>query len=166
MLPAVAGSFHYPQTTRNFIARQFHQATLSWDIIRSIIDVQLLVSPPTDDTYSAFRYSFHSDCFCIVLDKWSTSTTKSSSWAKKTPFYWEFSFNAQHTRMGDVCELGTRIQSVMGRDFELPHSIHLMFCADSDIIHVNALGTSMIILNSYQVATDLLDRRSNNYSSR
>ena len=126
MLPAVAGSFHYPQTTRNFIARQFHQATLSWGIIRSIIDVQLLVSPPTDDTYSAFRYSFHSDCFCIVLDKWSTSTTKSSSWAQKTPFYWEFSFNAQHTRMGDVCELGTRIQSVMGRDSDLPHSSNVL----------------------------------------
>jgi hypothetical protein len=30
-----------------------------------------------------------------------------------------------------------------------PHSTHLM-----DIIHINALGTSMVILNSY-VATDL-----------
>ena len=49
----------------------------------------------------------------------------------------------------------------------LPFSIHLMFlCADSDIIHVNALGTSIIILNSYKVATDLLDQRSGIYSSR
>jgi hypothetical protein len=37
---------------------------------------------------------------------------------------------------------------------------------NSDIIHVNALGTSMIILNSYKVATDLLDGRSSIYSSR
>ena len=45
-------------------------------------------------------------------------------------------------------------------------SIHLMPCADSDIIHVNVLGTSMIILNSYKIATDLLDQRSGTYSSR
>ena len=45
-------------------------------------------------------------------------------------------------------------------------SVYLMLCLDSDIIHVNALGTSMIILNSYKVATDLLDQRSSTYSSR
>jgi hypothetical protein len=37
---------------------------------------------------------------------------------------------------------------------------------NSDIIHVNALGTSMVILNSYQVANDLLNERSSIYSSR
>ena len=68
--------------------------------------------------------------------------------------------------MGDVCEVGTRVQSVMDRDSDPPLSIHLMVCADSDIIHVNALGTSMIILNSYKVATDLLDQKSSTYSSR
>ena len=71
--------------------------------------------------------------------------------------------------MGDVYEVGTRIQSVMDRDSDRPlriHIINLMLCADSDIIHVNALGTSMIILNSYKVATDLLDQRSSTYSSR
>ena len=68
--------------------------------------------------------------------------------------------------MGDVCEVGTRIRSVMDRNSYPPLSIYLMACADSDIIHVNALGTSIIILNSYKVATDLLDRRSSTYSSR
>ena len=68
--------------------------------------------------------------------------------------------------MGDVCEVGTRIQCVMDRDSNPPLSIHLMTCADSDIIHVNVLGTSMVILNSYKVATDLLDQRSSTYSSR
>ena len=66
--------------------------------------------------------------------------------------------------MGDVCKVGTRIQSVMDRDSGPP--LHLMLCVDSDIIHVNALGTSMIILNSYKVATDLLDQRSVTYSNR
>ena len=51
-------------------------------------------------------------------------------------------------------------------DSDPPLSIHLIICADSDIIHVNTLGTSTIILNSYKVATDLLDRRSGIYSSR
>ena len=68
--------------------------------------------------------------------------------------------------MGDVCEVGKRIQSVMDRDSDSLLRIHLLLCADSDIIHVNALGTSMIILNSYEVATDLLDQRSSTYSSR
>ena len=44
--------------------------------------------------------------------------------------------------------------------------IHLMPCTDSGIIHVNALGTSIIILNSYEVASDLLDKRSGIYSDR
>ena len=68
--------------------------------------------------------------------------------------------------MGDICEVGKRIQSVMDQDSDFPLSIHRMHCADSDIIHVNALGTSMIILNSYKVATDLLDQRSSTYSNR
>ena len=54
----------------------------------------------------------------------------------------------------------------MDRDSDLPLSIYLMLCSDSDIIHVNALGMSIVILNSYEVATDLLDRRSSTYSSR
>ncbi|KIM35566.1 hypothetical protein M413DRAFT_79273 [Hebeloma cylindrosporum] len=37
---------------------------------------------------------------------------------------------------------------------------------DSDIIHANALGTSIVILNSYKVAVDVLDKRSAIYSSR
>ena len=70
--------------------------------------------------------------------------------------------------MGDICEVGTRIQSVIDRDSDPPLSFHpsLMLCADSDIIHVNALGRSMVILNSYKVANDLLDQRSVSYSSR
>ena len=66
--------------------------------------------------------------------------------------------------MGDVCEVGTRIQYVVDRNSDPP--LHLILSSDSDIVHVNALGTSMIILNSYKVATDLLDQRSGTYSSR
>ena len=64
--------------------------------------------------------------------------------------------------MGNICEVGTRIQFVMDQTL----IFHLMICEDSDIIHVNALGTSMVILNSYKVATDLLNQRSSTYSSR
>ena len=38
--------------------------------------------------------------------------------------------------------------------------------ADSNIIHVNAAGTSIVILNSYEAAVELLERRSTLYSSR
>ena len=128
----------------------------------------LLFLSPTYDTNSADLCSWHSVCICyILLDEWPTSSrTKSSSRAQKVPCDWKPSLNAQHTRMGDVCEMGTRIQSVMDRDSNPPLNIHLILFADSDIIHINALGTSMIILNSYKVATDLLDQRSSIYSNR
>ena len=64
--------------------------------------------------------------------------------------------------MGDVYKVGERIQSVL----DTLHNIHLMPCTDSDIIHVNALGTSIVILNSYEIASNLLDKRSGIYSSR
>ena len=50
--------------------------------------------------------------------------------------------------------------------FDTLHNINLMPCTDSDIIYVNALGTSIVILNSYEAAVDLLDKRSGIYSSR
>ncbi|KAJ7654696.1 cytochrome P450 [Mycena polygramma] len=37
---------------------------------------------------------------------------------------------------------------------------------DSDIIHLNVAGTSIIVLNSVEVANDLLDKRSSIYSDR
>ncbi|KAI0371752.1 cytochrome P450 [Pilatotrama ljubarskyi] len=37
---------------------------------------------------------------------------------------------------------------------------------DSDIIHLNALGMNIVVANSYEVATELLDRRSAIYSDR
>jgi hypothetical protein len=64
--------------------------------------------------------------------------------------------------MGDICEVGTTTQSVI---YSLIVLI-LMFGSDSDIIHVDVVGTSMIILNSYKAATELLEERSSNYSSR
>ena len=87
----------------------------------------------TDDTHAAYLCSYHSDCFCRVLDEWPTSTssrTKSSSGAEKVPFDWEPSFNAQHARMGDLCEVGTRIQFV--RDLILRS--HLMVFAQIPIL--------------------------------
>ena len=50
------------------------------------------------------------------------------------------------------------------------HSCFIIDCsitvADSDIIYANAAGTSIVILNSYDAATELLDKRSNIYSDR
>jgi hypothetical protein len=61
---------------------------------------------------------------------------------------------------------GQEYSPLIDRNSDHPLCIHLKLCADSDIIHVNVLGTSMIILNSYKVATDLFDRKSSIYSSR
>jgi hypothetical protein len=37
---------------------------------------------------------------------------------------------------------------------------------DSDILHFDILGTSVVVLNSYKAAKELLDYRSGIYSSR
>jgi hypothetical protein len=96
------------------------------------------------------------------LEEWPISTAASPSRVKEASFYRKPSFDAHQSRMGDAYEVGKRIRSV----FDTQYNIHLMPCTDSDIIHVNALGTSIIVLNSYEVAVNLLDKRSGIYSSR
>jgi len=46
------------------------------------------------------------------------------------------------------------------------NSLKLACFSGSDIVYLEALGKKVIILNSYNVATELLDRRSHIYSSR
>ena len=43
---------------------------------------------------------------------------------------------------------------------------YLIFRIDSNIIHVHAVGHDMIILNSFDAAIELCDKRSSIYSSR
>ena len=134
-----------------------------WSVLRiQFVTPLRLVIVPTDGALSACLHFWNPQCLYRVLDKWPTSRTPFSSRTQKTPLYWKSSFNAQNTRMGDVYKVGKRIQSVINS----PHSIYLMPYADSDIIYVNALGTSVVVLNSYKVATDLLDEKSGIYSSR
>jgi len=41
-----------------------------------------------------------------------------------------------------------------------------MILLDSDILHLRAIGTSVIILNSVKAANDLMEKRSYLYSGR
>lgn len=43
---------------------------------------------------------------------------------------------------------------------------NLMIFLDSDILHLRAAGTSLIILNSVKAANDLMEKRSSLYSGR
>lgn len=38
--------------------------------------------------------------------------------------------------------------------------------SDSDVVHVDVLGSHVVILNSIEAATELLERRSSIYSDR
>jgi hypothetical protein len=42
----------------------------------------------------------------------------------------------------------------------------LVACLDSDILHVDAAGSSIIIVNSWKAANDLFEKKSSVYSSR
>lgn len=48
----------------------------------------------------------------------------------------------------------------------LSDGMPILSFSESDILHVDAAGQSMVILNSYDAALDLLERRSSVYSSR
>ena len=102
----------------------------------SRLRIQYSPAHSTDVTASTCSHSWNSWCRCRVLEEWATSTAASSSWAEEASFYRKPAFNAQQSRVGDICKVGKRIQSV----FDTPHNIHLMPSTDSDIIHVNALG--------------------------
>ncbi len=41
-----------------------------------------------------------------------------------------------------------------------------LFFVDTDIIHLDVAGTSIVVLNTVEAATELLDNRSAIYSSR
>ena len=77
----------------------------------TVIIILLVDHFPRDDAHSVRLRPYHSDCgqcLCRLLDEWPTSS-KSSSGAQNVSFDWKPSFNAQHTRMGDVCKVGTSI---------------------------------------------------------
>jgi hypothetical protein len=42
----------------------------------------------------------------------------------------------------------------------------LFWFTDSDIIHLNVAGNSLVILDTYEAATELLEKRSSIYSDR
>lgn len=50
--------------------------------------------------------------------------------------------------------------------FIMEYGANLVYGVDSDVIRLNMLGTDFIILNSYEAATDLLDKRGAIYSDR
>ena len=97
---------------------------------------------PTDDAHSACSTL---TVFVVYWMNAQRQGRKLPPGPKKYPFIGNL-LSMPTTRMEDVCEVGTRIQSVIDQDSNPPLSIHLMLCTDSDIIHVNTLGTLIIIL--------------------
>ena len=81
---------------------------------------------------------------------------------KKLPFIGNLLSMPTRAEWETFAKWGKEYSSV----FDTQRNIHLMPCTDSNIIHVGALGKSIIILNSYEVAVNLLDKRSGIYSSR
>lgn len=45
-------------------------------------------------------------------------------------------------------------------------NVELISLVDSDIIHLNVAGTSIVVLDTLEVANELLDQRSAIYSDR
>lgn len=66
--------------------------------------------------------------------------------------------------MGNLRSLERNLQFVL--TFCRDNLCSFQTILDSDILHVDAAGTSIIIVNSHQVATELFEKRSAIYSSR
>ena len=65
--------------------------------------------------------------------------------------------------------LGPEFNRLSQRYGEKPHFTCISRCSDAlpgDVVYLNALGQSMVILGSYSVARELLEKRSANYSDR
>lgn len=77
-----------------------------------------------------------------------------------------------HTKSRLPLPPGPKKLPLVGNLFQLPTSFewetyaHWSEVYNSDILHVDAAGTSIIIVNSHQVAMDLFEKRSAIYSSR
>ena len=63
--------------------------------------------------------------------------------------------------MGQRAEYGFRFADRYGTLV-----VKLMFGVESDVIHAEALGTHLIILNSAKAVKELFERRSSLYSDR
>ncbi|KAF8815156.1 cytochrome P450 [Phlegmacium glaucopus] len=60
--------------------------------------------------------------------------------------------------------IGNLLDMPKSSEWEVYHKWSQEF--NSDIIHLNAAGTDIIILDTYEATIDLIEKRSNNYSSR
>ena len=83
----------------------------------------------------------------------------------------------KHPLLGNLLDLPTSHQwrkyvewgkqfSMLPLAFHLPKMLIELTAIDSNIIHAYAAGTNLIIVNSFDVATELGDKRSAIYSSR
>jgi hypothetical protein len=88
-----------------------------------------------------------------------------SSWSKG------FTYSRKRTRYAlrepvvDVQPVGKNLQYVLS--LYSVESVHYSFgTIDSDIVHVNSLGTHVIVLNSAKAVHELFEKRSSIYSDR
>ena len=77
-----------------------------------------------------------SDCLRRVLDDWPTSRTKYFSWNRNF-------LSMPSTSTLELQSEDNTVRNGSGSSAQIPS--HLMPCADSDIIHVSALGTSIYL---------------------
>ncbi|KAJ7019331.1 cytochrome P450 [Mycena alexandri] len=66
---------------------------------------------------------------------------------------------------------GPKAKPVIGNMLDIPQSLPWLTYADwakryGDIMHITILGAHIIVINSVEIATELLEKRSGNYSSR
>jgi hypothetical protein len=65
--------------------------------------------------------------------------------------------------MVDICGMGQKLWWVVGHVYPLNDDLTLR---PGDVVSVTVLGRSLIILNSAEIAVDMLDKKSAKYSDR
>ena len=68
--------------------------------------------------------------------------------------------------MGRIWRIGQEMRQVQVQQYCVSHLPNITYSAGSDVVYMKALGSHLLVLNSFEAARDLLDKKGALYSSR
>jgi hypothetical protein len=127
--------------------------------------------PFHDSDYTSGLRQLNLGCHHLInLPLWSSPETQPFSspvatWSQEIAPRRQPIRHPAGTSMGDLCRMEQKIQYAVGFPIFclVPTNLHDL---DSDIIHLNAAGTSIVVLSSMEAVRQLFERRSSLYSDR
>lgn len=106
-------------------------------------------------------------CDAVPLFEAQKGASSSSTQSEKNPLGGKLVRYAPKVAMGDLSSMEQRPWLVQKRKHKSCYrKSHHGNEIDTDILHLNAAGTDIIVIGTYQAAVDLLEKKSSIYSGR